>query len=293
MDRLERVLGGLFGVACGDALGATLEFIDKDMGVEKYGYHKDIIGGGKMNLEAGGVTDDTVMTIAVAEGMLANPDSPIDEIGDRFIKWYLSGPPDIGITCQDAISEFIECKDWKKAGLRVYELSDGWNAGNGTLMRCIPVPLYYKDFDKMVEITKAQSDMTHYNEEVSDACIIYNTIVYNYLKGGDKIETIEKAVKGHGEYEEVFWMKKEELNPSGYVVDSLQCALWCFINNSEVEDIICEAVNLYGDPDTIGAIAGGLAGVYYGYNAIPERWREKLLIKDELISLAEKLNKSK
>ena len=156
-------------------------------------------------------------------------------------------------------------------------------------MRCIPVPLFYKDFDKMVEVTKAQSDMTHYNEQVSEACIIYNTIVYNYLLGGDKVETIEKAVKGYGEYEEVFWMKKEELNPSGYVVDSMQCALWCFLNNSTVEDIICEAVNLYGDPDTIGAIAGGLAGVYYGNNAIPERWREKILIKDELINLAKRL----
>lgn len=75
------------------------------------------------------------------------------------------------------------------------------------------------------------------------------------------------------------------------MVDTLQCALWCFINNSNVEDIICEAVNLYGDPDTIGAIAGGLAGVYYGYNAIPERWREKILVKERLSSLAEMLEK--
>jgi len=292
MDRLEQVLGGLFGVACGDALGATLEFTHKDIGMQEYGYHKDIIGGGKMHLKPGEVTDDTVMTIAVAEGILENPDSPINKIGKRFVEWYLSDPADIGITCHDAISEFIDCGDWKEAGQRVYELSDGWNAGNGTLMRCIPVPLYYKDFDKMVEITKAQSDMTHYNEEASDACIIYNTIIYNYLKGGDKIKTIEKAVKGHDEYEKVFGMNKEELNPSGYVVDSLQCALWCFINNSEVEDIICEAVNLYGDPDTIGAIAGGLAGVYYGYSAIPERWREKLLIKKELVSLAGRINEN-
>ncbi len=289
MDRLERVLGGLFGVACGDALGGTLEFTPKHIGVEKYGYHKEIIGGGAMDLEPGEVTDDTVMTMAVAEGILENSNDPIGAIGRRFVEWFNSDPPDIGITCQDAISEFIHCGDWKEAGLRVYQYSDGMNAGNGTLMRCIPAALFYRDFYKMVEITKSQSDMTHYNVKASDACILYNSIVYKYLAGGDKIETIKEVIKGHEEYEKVLLMKKEDLKPSGYVVDSFQCALWCFINNSKVEDIICEAVNLYGDPDTIGAIAGGLAGVYYGYGAIPERWRDKILVKEKLISLAKML----
>ncbi|MCJ7691006.1 MAG: ADP-ribosylglycohydrolase family protein [Clostridiaceae bacterium] len=293
MDRLERVLGGLFGVASGDALGGTLEFTPKYIGVEKYGYHKNIIGGGKMNLKPGDVTDDTVMTIAVAEGILENSNSPITAIGRRFVEWYKTDPIDIGITCQDSIDEFIHCGDWMEAGLRVYKDSDGMNAGNGSLMRCIPVPLFYRDFDKMVEITKTQSDMTHYNIKASDACILYNTIVYKYLDGGDKLETIKEVVKDHKEYEKVFHMKKEDLNPSGYVVDTFQCALWCFINNSNVEDVICEAVNLYGDPDTIGAIAGGLAGVYYGYSAIPERWREKILVKEKLSSLAKILELGK
>jgi len=289
MDRLERVLGGLFGVACGDALGGTLEFTPEYIGVEKYGYHKDIIGGGKMHLKPGEVTDDTVMTIAVAEGILENSNSPISAIGRRFVEWYKTDPIDIGITCHDAIDEFINCGKWEEAGKRVYKYSNGRNAGNGTLMRCIPVPLFYRDFNKMVKITKDQSDMTHYNVKASDACIIYNTIVNRYLDGGDKLDIIKEVVIGHDEYEKVFHMKKEDLNPSGYVVDTLQCALWCFINNSNVEDIICEAVNLYGDPDTIGAIAGGFAGVYYGYSSIPERWREKILVKEKLISLANML----
>lgn len=289
MENLERVIGGLFGVACGDALGGTLEFTPKHIGEKKYGYHKEIIGGGKMHLKPGDVTDDTVMTICVAEGIIENPNSPVDAIGRRFVQWYKTDPPDIGITCQDAIAEFIDCGDWKEAGLRVFKCSNGMNAGNGTLMRCITVPLFYRDFDKMLEITKAQSDMTHYNVKASEACIIYNTIIYKYLNGGDKLETIKEAVKGYEDYEKVFSMNKEDLNPSGYVVDSLQCALWCFINNSNVEDIICEAVNLYGDPDTIGAIAGGLAGVYYGYSAIPERWRETILVKEKLINLGKML----
>lgn len=290
MERLDRVLGGLFGVACGDALGGTLEFTSEFEGIKKYGYHKEIIGGGKMHLKPGEVTDDTIMIMCVAEGIIENPDFPIQTIGRRFVEWYNTRPKDIGITCSDAIGEFIDCGDWKQAGLKVYNYSDGMNAGNGSLMRCIPAALYYKDFDQMVEITKAQSDMTHYNAKASDACILYNTLVYKLLNGGEKLETIKEVVSGHEEYEKVFSMNKNDLNPSGYVVDSLQCALWCFINKDDVEDIICEAVNLYGDPDTIGAIAGGLAGVYYGYNAIPGRWRNKIIVKDTLKSIAVRLN---
>jgi len=141
MDRLERVLGGLFGVACGDALGGTLEFTHKNIGVEKYGYHKDIIGGGKMHLKPGQVTDDTVMTIAVAEGILENANFPIAAIGKRFVEWYKTDPIDIGITCQEAIDGFIHCGDWMEASLKIYKYSNGRNAGNGTLMRCIPAAL--------------------------------------------------------------------------------------------------------------------------------------------------------
>ncbi|GKU29299.1 ADP-ribosylglycohydrolase family protein [Clostridium folliculivorans] len=290
MIRLERILGGVFGVACGDALGGTLEFTPKSLGMKTYGYHKEIIGGGVMNLKPGEVTDDTVMTIAVAEGILEDPNSPIEAIGRRFVNWFNSNPPDIGITCKDAICEFIDCGDWKEAGIRVFNYSNGMNAGNGSLMRCLPAVLYYENFDKMVEVTKAQSDMTHYNKKASDACILYNTIAYKLLNGEDKLEAVKAVVKGYEEYEKVFYIKKEELTPSGYVVDSLQCALWCFINNNNVEDIICEAVNLYGDPDTIGAIAGGLAGAYYGYNAIPNRWKNKIIVKSTLEDIATKFN---
>lgn len=292
MKKLERILGGLFGVACGDALGGSLEFTSKQIGKMKYGYHKEIIGGGELNLKPGEVTDDTVMTIAVAEGILENPQAPIDAIGMRFVEWYNSNPPDIGITCQEAIEEFIDCEDWMEAGLRVKAYSNGMNAGNGSLMRCIPPALYYSNFDKMIEITKAQSDMTHYNEKASEACILYNTIIYKYLNDGNKLDVVKEVIKGYTEYEMVLSMTKDDLRASGYVVDTLQCALWCFINNNNVEDIICEAVNLYGDPDTIGAIAGGLAGVYYGYNSIPKRWREKILVKEELKNIAEMIYRS-
>lgn len=119
VKRLERVLGGLFGVACGDALGGPLEFSSRLEGIRKYGYHKEMTGGGIMHLKIGEVTDDTAMTMCVADGIIENPDSPIDAIGRRFVQWYNTDPKDIGVTCGGAIKEFIACGDWKKSGIKI------------------------------------------------------------------------------------------------------------------------------------------------------------------------------
>lgn len=290
MERLERILGGLFGVACGDALGGTLEFMDKSTGKKLYGYHTELIGGGVMNLRPGDVTDDTIMTLAVAEGIIENPKDPISKIGERFIKWYLSKPKDIGTTCELAFRRYMKSHSWEDASIYVHKKTDGWTAGNGTLMRCIPVALYYRDFNKMIDVTIAQSKMTHYDDKASEACVLYNTIVHKYISGEDKEQAVIDTLKGHKIYEDILSMDEGKLNPSGYVVDSFICALWCFLNNTNFEDAITEAVNLYGDPDTIGAITGGVAGVYYGYESIPNRWKEKLLIKLKLMKVAEKLS---
>jgi ADP-ribosyl-[dinitrogen reductase] hydrolase len=111
MNRYERILGGLFGVACGDALGGTLEFMLKDEIKKEYGYLKDIIGGCCWDLAPGEVTDDTMMTIAVAEGILDNPPNPIEDIGKHFIKWYDSKPKDIGEIIQIALDEYKRSND--------------------------------------------------------------------------------------------------------------------------------------------------------------------------------------
>jgi ADP-ribosyl-[dinitrogen reductase] hydrolase len=91
------------------------------------------------------------------------------------------------------------------------------------------------------------------------------------------------------DYKQVFQLSKEELKPTGYVFDTLICALWCFINTSSFEGAVCEAANLGGDSDTIAAITGGMAGVFYGYDAIPDRWKEKILVKDRLTSIAKRM----
>lgn len=293
MEKYSQILGGLFGVACGDALGGTLEFFTQAEGKKKYGYLKDIIGGGCWELEAGEVTDDTMMTIAVAEGILDNPENPINCIGERFMEWYLSDPKDVGNIIDVALNEYKRNKDWTRTAKFAHDYCSGMSAGNGSLMRCIPVALIYDNLNKMIEITEKQSKLTHWDEKATRACVFYNKLVNQYINNGSKIPVIRDVIKEYPEYNVVFKMSKEDLNPSGYVVDTMICSLWCFINTVTFEDAVCEAVNLCGDADTTGAIVGGLAGVFYGFNNIPERWREKILVKDKLIEIAEKVQKLK
>ena len=291
MNRYERILGGLFGVACGDALGGTLEFMSKGEIERKYGYLKDIVGGGCWNLMPGEVTDDTMMTIAVAEGILETPDNPVENIGKNFIKWYDSKPKDIGNIIRIALGEYKRSNDWMKASCYAHQATGGMSAGNGSLMRCLPVALYYNDVDKMLEITASQSMLTHYDRKASYACQFYNLLVYQYLNDKPKIPTIKECIGKYPDYMQVFRLSKENLKPSGYVVDTLICALWCFINTSSFEDAVCEAANLGGDADTIAAITGGMAGVYYGYDAISDRWKDKILVKERLTSIAKRIIK--
>jgi ADP-ribosyl-[dinitrogen reductase] hydrolase len=286
LKNLDKVLGGLFGVACGDALGATLEFSSVEDGFNKYGYLKDIVGGGPFDVKPGEITDDTEMTIAVAKGILEEPTMPWKTIGSYFVKWYESKPKDIGNITRMAIEEYSACKDWGEAAYRTDKKLSGKTGGNGSLMRCIPVGLYYDDINKVKSISKIQSGLTHYAKEAALACELYSTLVYEYLRNPSKMGVIEKTLDNYPIYSNVFYMKKEELKPTGYVVDTLRCALWCFMNTTDFETAVCEAVNLCGDSDTIGAITGGLAGVFYGYDAIPDRWKDKIIIKQELMELA-------
>lgn len=286
MDKYSRILGGLFGVACGDALGGTLEFLSQEEGRKKYSYLKDIIGGGCWDLEPGEVTDDTMMTIAVAEGILEDTELPIEYIGKRFMDWYNSNPKDVGNIIRTALAEYKSTGGWSTTAKVAHEYNNGMSAGNGSLMRCLPVGLIYRDIDKMLDITKKQSQMTHFDDKATRACVLYNRIVYRYLNGEFKVPVIREVIKEYSEYSNIFSLKKEELRPSGYVVDSLLCSLWCFINTSTFEDAVCEAVNLCGDADTIGAITGGLAGVYYGIESVPDRWKDKILVKEKLIEIS-------
>lgn len=289
---MNKIKGGFYGVAIGDALGATVEFMSQQDIQEKYGTHTEIIGGGWLNLKPGEWTDDTEMTLAVADGIRANAQNPIPHIGESFLQWRATNPPDIGGTIRGAFHAYDRLGDWNNAAKEVHKRT-GKTAGNGALMRTLPVVLAYKTpeeiYRKAIEIAK----MTHWDIRAGLTCAFYCLLVKGFLtESFSRGEAIAMAMRKASDLTGLYypgdmrvWVEIEEaiynnkkLKPTGYTVDSLACALWAFTHHETLEDTIIAAVNLGGDADTIGAIAGGLAGTYCGYDAIPERWIEKFKI---------------
>ena len=302
-DKLKNAIkGALYGVAVGDALGAPLEFMTPDQIKRRHGLVTEMIGGGWLSVKPGEITDDTQMTLAVAEGIVANPGNPIEEVGTRFIEWMRSGPKDIGGTCSASISRAASIAagrtsnknpsagdrptedDWYRASKDTAIRNGNRSGGNGALMRTVYPGLYYQGRLMAVETAAAIAQMTHWDEESNEACEIYTDMIYliteavnKHGDAADKAQIVKETL--HGTRYEIYPDAKEteELNPTGYVVDSMKCAMAAaFWNVESFERAVIDAANMGGDADTIAAITGGIAGAYYGYEAIPKRWIETL-----------------
>jgi len=285
------IKGALYGVAVGDALGAPLEFMSAEQIANRYGEVTEMIGGGWLNVEPGEITDDTQMTLAVAEVIAEEPENPIEAIGERFIAWARSGPKDIGGTCsrsiygaaREGVKRPTEAA-WFNASKDTAKANGRRSGGNGALMRTVYPGLYYQGRLMAVETAAAIAQMTHWDEESNEACEIYTDMIYliteavnKHGDAADKAQIVKETL--HGTRYEIYPDAKEteELNPTGYVVDSMKCAMAAaFWNVESFERAVIDAANMGGDADTIAAITGGIAGAYYGYEAIPKRWIETL-----------------
>ena len=282
-DLRIRIAGALYGVAIGDALGAPLEFMSKEEISRKHGRVTEMIGGGWLNVEPGEITDDTQMTLAVAEGIIENPDDPIKGIGARFIEWVKSNPKDIGGTCSMSIrgattrspQETPEEEIWFEASKHTSEMNGGRSGGNGALMRTVYPGLYYKGLLMSVDTAGAIAQMTHWDDKSTEACYLYTEMVHLITEANNNDGVwwqVDRILKGS----EYSLTRIKNIKPTGYVVDSFKCAVHSLAKTKTFEDAIIEAANLGGDADTIAAITGGLAGAIYGYNEIPQRWIEAL-----------------
>lgn len=272
-----RMQNALLGVALGDALGATLEFLAPTEVAKRYGTLTEIVGGGWLKLAPGDITDDTQMTLAVAEGILENPTDPVAAIGRRFIAWLSGNPPDVGGTCRLAIEAAQACGDWDAAARIVHDRLGERAAGNGSLMRTLPVALaYYGDDASVARMAECISWMTHPTVTATHCCQLYCLLVCRLLDGYAKTEAFDWLHQQLQQPEYSATVRHALLAPnvapkaSGYVVDSLQAALWAFQESDSAESCIVKAANLGDDADTVAAIAGGLAGAYYRH--LPERW---------------------
>jgi ADP-ribosyl-[dinitrogen reductase] hydrolase len=285
MSLYNKIKGGLYGVAVGDALGGTTEFMTKKEIKRKHGYLTEMIGGGVWDLTPGEVTDDTMMTLCVARGIIENPQDPKQAIGENFLEWYRSGPKDIGNIIRRVLSTYQG--DWFEAAF-LADLDLGQSAGNGSLMRCLPVGLSYPKLSDINKISHMQSKMTHYDERCNQACDIYNRIVFRILND----EELNKAIHNeiiNTEYADMLSQEPPGCEPSGFVVHTFRWVLYILLNTKSFVEVVQQAANEGGDSDTIGAIAGGIAGVYYGFEGIPRNYTDMILVSKKLDTMSEQI----
>ncbi len=299
----DRFRGCLLGLAAGDALGTTLEF--RPPGT--FEPIDDMVGGGPFRLRPGQWTDDTSMALCLAESLLECDGFDAADQMRRYVRWrsegYLSSTGDcfdIGNTVSAALSRFVRDGD-PYAGS-----TDPRSAGNGSLMRLAPVPMFYAgDAAEALAMAAESSRTTHQAREAVDACRYFAGLLVGALHGVDKETLLSPAycpVAGLWKREplaekiaQVAAGSFKDRNPpdikgTGYVVQSLEAALWAFHHSSDFREGALLAVNLGDDADTTAAIYGQIAGAHYGAQSIPPPWRQQLTMSAEITALADQLH---
>ncbi len=290
---LDRYHGALLGLAAGDALGTTVEF--KSPG--SFQPMQDIVGGGPFGMNPGQWTDDTSLALCLAESLVeCRGFDPVDQL-QRYVRWWREGHLsctghcfDIGNTTRSALAAFE--RTGKPSGL-----TSPNTAANGSIMRLAPVPMFYaNDIDDATDYAGQSSATTHAAAEPVAACRYMSAIIVRALKGASK-EAVLAPPEINGLPEKIaaiasgsFKTKQPPaIRGTGYVVDSLEAALWAFHNSDNFADGACLAVNLGDDADTTGAVYGQIAGAFYGATGIPQHWRDILAMRDTIEDFATRL----
>jgi ADP-ribosylglycohydrolase len=303
ITRLDRYRGCLLGLAAADAVGTTLEF--KPPGT--FAPIADMLGGGPFRLKPGEWTDDTAMALCLAESLIERQGfDPVDQLR-RYVRWYRSGRLsstghcfDIGNTVRSALHQF------EQTGEAYCGSTDPRSAGNGSIMRLAPMPMFYRQAPRdAIELSGQSSRTTHGAVAAVDGCRYLGALMVGALNGATKTELLAERyspVSGYwseqpliAEIDEVAAGSFKQRQPpdiqgTGYVVKSLEAALWAFYHGQSFREGCLLAVNLGDDADTTGAVYGQLAGAFYGEQAIPETWRTQLAERALIEAFADKLD---
>lgn len=291
----DRFRGALLGLACGDAVGTTVEF--KRRGT--FDLVTDMVGGGPFKLKPGEWTDDTSMALCLAVSLLENQGFDAHDQMARYVRWmregYMSSNGscfDIGLTIKAALNRF------RQTGEPFSGSTEPDTAGNGCLMRLAPVPMYFfSDRQKAIAMSAESSRTTHGALECIEASSLFGAMLHSALSGATKegillghglnaFQSEATAAIATGSYQD---KDVSEIRGSGYVVESLEAALWCFFRTTSFTEAVLAAVNLGHDADTTAAICGQLAGAYYGESDIPSKWRGRLAQRNFIAELADHL----
>jgi ADP-ribosylglycohydrolase len=308
----EQILGGVLGLAVADAVGVPVEFNSRES--LRKNPVTDMRGYGTYNQPPGTWSDDTSLTLCLLDS-LAHKKIDYTYMMQRFVSWIDEGKYtahdevfDVGIATRKALQRFRNGAEPLKCG----GTSEQDN-GNGSLMRILPLAFYLHtfggdlSFDEIFDLIHNVSALTHAHKRSQIACGIYLIVADCLLVESD----LKKAVNFNLEKAESCYQKEKELNhnkrlfatdfaklpeeeikSSGYVVDTLEAAIWCLMNTDNYKDCVLRAVNLGDDTDTVAAVAGGLAGLFYGVDAIPKDWLNQLARLDYIKELCEKFYRS-
>ncbi len=296
MQPLEgRFVGCLLGLACGDAVGTTVEFRPRG----SFEPLTDMVGGGPFNLEPGEWTDDTSMALCLAVSLLESGGFDARDQMERYDRWQREGYLSSNGTCFDIGNTVAAAlRRYRRTGEPFSGSTDPYSAGNGSLMRLAPIPMYYvEEPERALQLAAESSRTTHGAREAVDACRLFAQMLVRALRGAEKESLLFEsapevepapaiAAIARGEYRK---KGREEIQGSGYVVRSLEAALWCFLRTRSYREAILCAANLGDDADTTAAICGQIAGAHYGVEGIPAAWRERVAMGPFLEKIARRL----
>lgn len=299
-DRIRRARGCLLGLAVGDAIGTTVEFMPRGSFPEV----TDMVGGGPFGLKAGEWTDDTSMALCLGASLLEKGFDLHDQI-QRYTRWHRDGYMsstgrcfDIGIATRRALNSY------QSTGNPESGSTDPRSAGNGCIMRLAPVPIMYaNDIQMAIDLSAEQSRTTHGAIECLEASKVFGGVLVRALNGtlskdevlvnhdlnlaqalSTKLQQI--AAGAYFDYD------IHQIKGSGYVVDSLEAALWCFYHTDNFKDAVLAAANLGDDADTTAAIVGQVAGAFYGEDGIPDHWLTRIVMAKEIGEMADSLTRT-
>lgn len=268
---LKRVRGAYLGLAIGDALGASVEFMTPREIRASHGLHADLLGGGWLRLKPGQVTDDTEMSLALGQSILSHGGVNAEAAARAFSDWMHGQPVDVGHTVRRGIIRF------RRNGQACVPPEE-FGAGNGAAMRCLPVAIATlgQGADRVRDAVLGQAHVTHNNTLSDAACLFLVQLVQMALSGMDRAR-LQQAAKRFVDRQPQFAFERRRMeNPGGFIVDTLQAVLQAMFDHHDFRGCLVDVVNRGGDADTTGAILGMIAGAHYGEMAIPRPWLKRL-----------------
>lgn len=312
----NKVVDALLGVVIGDALGVPFEFSSREK--MQLNPAKDMVGYGTYNQPPGTWSDDSSLTLCLAESLIDGFN--LSDIADKFIRWrneaYWSARGsvfDIGITTQVAISrleKIVSSGEFGELNKQRY-YGDEFENGNGSLMRIIPLLFYIKgkEIKEQFDIIWDVSALTHRHIRATMSCLIYLKLAEKILEGKAKYEAYSEMRKdvsmfwdemsfAESEREHfvkviqgnIYDTKIEDLKTGGYVIEVLESSIWFFLKKDSYEETVLSIINLGHDTDTAAAITGGLAGLYYGVKGMPEYWMASIARMEDIVELGNRMN---